>query len=1140
MPRVRRLFLVLALVAGAALGPASVAQATPPANDDFPGQTLSGLPVSVAGTNVDATKQSGEPDHAGDTIGGGSVWYSWTAPSSGPVHVATCDPGLDIQTDLAVYTGSAVGSLTEVASNTFGSEAGCESSLDFAASSGTTYRIAVDGLAGQQGSFTLRLSPPPANDNFPGQTLTGLPTSITGSNSAATKEAGEPDHAGDTGGASVWYSWTAPSSGSVHVDTCNDDFQTLLGVYTGSAVNSLTEVASNGFGNEAPCESSLDFIATSGATYRIAVDGFNNGSAGQQGTFTLKLSPPPANDNFPGQTLTGLPTSATGSNAGATKETGEPNHAGNPGGASVWYSWTAPSSGPVHAETCGSNFNFPLLGVYTGSAVNSLTPVTGTRVNVNCPRGRSFTWNAASGTTYRIAVDGTPCCGVGPAEGTIHLQLGPAPANDDFPGQTLSGLAPSVAGTNVGATKQTGEPTHGGEALGESVWYSWTAPASGPVHIDDCDIDATNLLLVVYTGSAVNSLSEVPKGGGDVFCDANFNASAGTTYRIQIDADAFLDTETGDFQLLIHARPANDDFAGQTLTGLPVSTTGSNAGATFELDEAVPGDSNSGSTVWYSWTAPSSGPVHVDTCGSAINTVLGVYTGSAVNSLSLVASNDDDPSGPCGTASALDFTASSGTTYRIQVDGFFDLDIGPTEGAFNLELKPPPATDDFPGQTLSGLPASGTGDNVGATKETGEPDHAGNAGGKSVWYSWTAPSSGVVRVDTCASTIDTLLGVYTGSDVSSLSEVASNDDGLCGTGGNRSRLRFTASSGTTYRIAVDAHNDGVNPTPEGTIQLALRQPPSNDEFSGQTLTGFPVATSSSNADATKETGEDDHAGNPGGSSVWFSWTASANGPVHIDTCNAAFDTLLGVYTGGAVGSLIAVASNDDGGCGMGGTRSSLNFNAASGTIYRIAVDGRNGGTGAGEGSFDLQIRPLPANNDFPGEVLSGLPASTIGTNAGGTKQTGEPNHGGNAGGKSVWYSWTAPSSGDVDVDTCNSGFDTLLGVYTGGAVNGLTQVAANDDGGCGTGGSSLTFSATGGTTYRIAVDGHNAGSGADEGNVDLRLAAHPVPPPPPPPPPPAAATSPTGQRAAALKKCKKKKTATARRKCKTNANKLPI
>ena len=55
----------------------------------------------------------------------------------------------------------------------------------------------------------------PANDNFVDAEVPSTedtsPTS--GSNVDATKEAGEPDHGGDAGGASVWYRWTASDSG---------------------------------------------------------------------------------------------------------------------------------------------------------------------------------------------------------------------------------------------------------------------------------------------------------------------------------------------------------------------------------------------------------------------------------------------------------------------------------------------------------------------------------------------------------------------------------------------------------------------------------------------------------------------------------------------------------------------------------------------------------------------------------------------------------------------------------------------------------------------------------------------------------------------------------------------------------------
>ena len=112
---------------------------------------------------------------------------------------------------------------------------------------------------------------------------------------------------------------------------------------------------------------------------------------------------------------------------------------------------------------------------------------------------------------------------------------------------------------------------------------------------------------------------------------------------------------------------------------------------------------------------------------------------------------------------------------------------------------------------MTGASTTVYGRNVGATKETGEPNHAGNAGGKSVWYSWTAPHSATVEVTTAKSVTysglswNTLLAVYTGSSVSSLTLIASNDDsGIGGDGSTTSRLFFNAAAGTTYQIAVDS------------------------------------------------------------------------------------------------------------------------------------------------------------------------------------------------------------------------------------------------------------------------------------------------------------------------------------------------
>ena len=44
-------------------------------------------------------------------------------------------------------------------------------------------------------------------------------------------------------------------------------------------------------------------------------------------------------------------------------------------------------------------------------------------------------------------------------------------------------------------------------------------------------------------------------------------------------------------------------------------------------------------------------------------------------------------------------------------------------------------------QILIGSSGTTNGDNIGATKQSGEPDHAGNSGGSSVWFRWTAPAT---------------------------------------------------------------------------------------------------------------------------------------------------------------------------------------------------------------------------------------------------------------------------------------------------------------------------------------------------------------------------------------------------------------
>lgn len=135
-----------------------------------------------------------------------------------------------------------------------------------------------------------------------------------------------------------------------------------------------------------------------------------------------------------------------------------------------------------------------------------------------------------------------------------------------------------------------------------------------------------------------------------------------------------------------------------------------------------------------------------------------------------------------------------------------------------LAAQGAPVNDPFTAATmLSGLSGQASGWNLNATKETGEPSHAGNAGSRSVWWQWTAPADGSLSLDTHGSGIDTLLAVYTGAGVSALTPVASNDDGGAG---NTSGLSTEVSAGTAYRIAVDGKNGASGGI---TLHWTLRQ-----------------------------------------------------------------------------------------------------------------------------------------------------------------------------------------------------------------------------------------------------------------------------------------------------------------------------
>ena len=133
------------------------------------------------------------------------------------------------------------------------------------------------------------------------QTFTAASGSLTGDNTTATVEPGEPLHAGKPGGHSLWISWVAPTNGVAHFKTEASRFDTLLAAYYFNSTNDTTFdkliVAARDDDSEelGDRESEINFGVTAGHRYEIAVDGYYGavGNIELQWNMDVTTNPPP-------------------------------------------------------------------------------------------------------------------------------------------------------------------------------------------------------------------------------------------------------------------------------------------------------------------------------------------------------------------------------------------------------------------------------------------------------------------------------------------------------------------------------------------------------------------------------------------------------------------------------------------------------------------------------------------------------------------------------------------------------------------------------------------------------------------------------------------------------------------------------
>lgn len=390
-----------------------------------------------------------------------------------------------------------------------------------------------------------------------------------------------------------------------------------------------------------------------------------------------------------------------------------------------------------------------------------------------------------------------------------------------------------------------------------------------------------------------------------------------------------------------------------------------------------------------------------------------------------------------------------------------------------LAVGPAPAgvSDSFAGRIALPSTTNGAaaGTNTLATKEPGEPNHAGKPGGKSVWYSWTAPASGIATFRTTGSAFDTLLAVYTGASPSNLAAVASDED----SGGSlTSQLQFNALAGTTYAIALDSFSVpagyfvlGWTLTPSPTpLPVLLFQPASQTVPSGGEAT-FSVA-----------------AEGPGLSHQWV-----FNG-IALPGATSSNYVIPSVQSAN-VGTYVVRVSNG------AGTVESVPAVLEIGPFAELrSVDKLRDALlpgGAGGRPARLRLAAVPAIS--AGTIFSQMLNTT---NSGSSE--GEVNPCGSIGGASRWITLVPAVSGTLAIDTLGSTFDTLLAVFEATVPDDLTtiQLVACDDNGAGDGlRSRVVFPAVAGTSYYVRVDGPRGISGLVQLNWALGSAPSFVAPP---------------------------------------------
>ncbi|MGE3164899.1 MAG: PKD domain-containing protein [Planctomycetota bacterium] len=514
---------------------------------------------------------------------------------------------------------------------------------------------------------------------------------------------------------------------------------------------------------------------------------------------------------------------------------------------------------------------------------------------------------------------------------------------------------------------------------------------------------------------------------------------------------------------------------------------------------------------WFTFNAPTSGQLTIDSClAGSYDTSLALYSGTC-GALTLIACDGDGGDGGvvpgCQTfGSFVQGVVTAGSDYIVRISGFGAADEG--VGALNLSIvasAPEDCADgidndfdglidcadtvdcptgvspcDFPGDNCANALTAALGANpfnsLGYTNSsepnpTGCVGFGGNHG--DIWFSFVSPASCTITMDTCSNgSFDTDLSLYSGT-CGALALVACDGDGntavmtpACQS--FDSRVTATLVAGTEYFVRIGDFSATAPVGGPGSLNIAILGP----TFGDTCATAVPVTDGATAFDNSCFTS----GGGPTGTcwngddlnDIWFSYTATCNGDLTIDTCAGGVDTSLVVL---ASDCLTQVACAED---SCTGFASSVTFAATGGTTYKIGIASWEAAS-VGPSILTISCASPPGTGEvctnplYAGEGANPYDNTGFATDPAPAAQCGPGSQV-----NDIWFSYTADCTGDLTLDTCGGGQDTVLSVW---AADCLTLIGCNDDAvpSCGSFASSVTIPATTGTTYLVRLTSWTAG-----------------------------------------------------------------